>query len=300
MIQRVLRRPSWKAYLLAARPKTLTAALVPVVVATALAAALGTAVSFPVALFTLASALCIQIGTNLVNDALDFLKGADGERRTGPLRATQQGFLSHRQVLAAGALFFLLALAAGVPLILKGGAPIALLLLLSIALGYGYTGGPAPLAYIGMGELFVLLFFGIAAAVAATFLQTGALEPLALLAGVQVGLHATAMIAINNLRDREEDALAGKRTLAVRWGKRFSRIEITAALLLPFLLNGFWWQQGFKAAALFPFITLPLALHVAFSVWKSAPGRKYNRYLARAAALHLLFGALLSAGLSLL
>lgn len=282
-----------KPWFLAIRPKTLTASLVPVIVATALAYATQGHFSWGITLFALLSSFCIQIGTNFINDALDFKKGADTPKRLGPIRVTQSGLLSMLQVHMAGLLFFCLAIMFGIPLILKGGWPIAILMSLSVVFGYGYTGGPKPLAYTGMGDLFVLLFFGIASTVAVFFMQTGTIDVKAVLAGVQIGLLATVLIAINNLRDHVEDAQANKRTLAVRFGKEFARNEIAALSFLPFVLNLLWIPLGYTLVALLPLLTLPIAWKVVQSVWQTEPSKEYNNFLAMSALLHLGFGALM-------
>jgi 1,4-dihydroxy-2-naphthoate octaprenyltransferase len=156
-------RPS-TPWLLAARPKTLTASLSPVIVGTGLAYGFSPAPARPwLAVVALLSATCIQIATNLVNDAADFEKGADTAERLGPTRVTQSGLLHGRHVMAAAGAFFLLAAMFGLPLIVAGGTPILVIGVLSIAAGYAYTAGPFPLAYLGLGEVFVILFFGVAA-----------------------------------------------------------------------------------------------------------------------------------------
>jgi 1,4-dihydroxy-2-naphthoate octaprenyltransferase len=180
-----------------------------------------------------------------------------------------------------------------------GGWPILALGLLSLLCGYGYTGGPYPLAYHGLGELFVLAFFGLGAVGGTYYLQAGALAPAVLLAGAQVGLLACALLTINNLRDVAEDARSGKRTLVARLGVRFGRAEIAACAFGPLVLNLLWLRTGDRLAAGLPLLALPLALSAVRVVWRNAPGPAYNAALARAAGLQLAFGALLAAGLAL-
>lgn len=287
---------SWQAWLLATRPKTLTAALIPVIVGTTLAMTVEQDVEWSIAFFALLSAICIQVGTNFINDALDFKKGADTSTRVGPLRASQSGLLKMKHVYNAGLGAFGLALVFGIPLMIQGGFPILFLLILSVICGYLYTGGPAPLAYHGLGDLFVLLFFGIISTSAVFYLQTQYVDEKAILAGTQIGLLATALIAINNLRDRQEDAKVNKRTLAVRFGIPFARYEIAICVLMPFLLNMLWFKAGYVLAAIFPWLSLPLAIRIVSYVWQMEPGPIYNRYLAQAALLHLMFGLCLSLG----
>lgn len=282
---------------LAFRPKTLTAAVVPCVAATALAFYVQGHVDIVVFGCALLSALFIQIGTNLVNDAVDFVKGADTAERIGPRRITASGVLHHRQTMALAGLAFLLAAGAGVPLVLKGGWVIFVIGLISIAMGYAYTAGPFPLAYLGLGDLFVVLFFGIVAVSGMFFLHTGEFTADAFWLGLQVGFHATVLIAINNLRDHEGDRRVGKKTLAVRFGERFSKIEITLLLLLPFVMNAWWFAKGAVWAALLPWIVLPLAIKIASALRKARPSPEMNKFLAMSAGVHLLFAVLLSLGL---
>ncbi len=288
-----------RSWLLAFRPKTLTAAVVPVVVATALAYADHQSVKYWLAAFALLSATFIQIGTNFINDALDFKKGADTHERVGPKRVTQSGLLSEKKVLLGGFVCFALAAAFGLPLVLEGGVPILLVGLISLAMGYCYTGGPYPLAYRGLGDLFVLIFFGLVAVCGTYYLHSGVVSNTAFIAGLQVGLHATVLIAINNLRDAPLDAKVNKRTLAVRLGPKAARVEIALLVVLPFLLNIFWLLNGFILPALITLISIPLGVIVIKGVYRNEGGVIFNQFLAKSAALHLLFGILLSVGLVL-
>lgn len=291
------RQHKMQSWFLAARPKTLTAALAPVMVATVLARAEGFQVDWFLSLVALLSSFCIQIGTNLVNDAIDFKKGADNAKRIGPKRVTQQGLLSSKQVLFGGYFLFAIAFVFAIPLMVKGGESLVVIVLLSILSGYLYTGGPFPLAYVGLGDLFVILFFGLISTTAIYYVQTLQVNLSALLAGLQVGLLCTVMIVVNNLRDREEDEKVGKKTLAVRLGKRFSRFEVTALVVIPFVLGAFWIKLGFIYAGILPFMTVILAYKLVLSVWNKEPGAVYNIYLGFAALLHILFTTLLCVGL---
>jgi 1,4-dihydroxy-2-naphthoate octaprenyltransferase len=287
------------AVLLAARPKTLTAALVPVMVGTALAHAARFPVRWPLALYALLGAAAIQIGTNLYNDLLDYERGADTHERLGPVRVTQAGLLQPWQVRLAAGVSFLLAVACGIPLVLAGGWPILVLGLLSLLFGYGYTGGPLPLAYNGLGEVFVLAFFGFGAVGGTFWLHTGRLLPAVAFAALQVGSLACALLAVNNLRDVDEDRRAGKGTLAVRLGTRFGRAEIGTFVSAPFVIGGIWAAAERPWAALLPLVALPLAVGVLAIVLREPPGPRYNVALARTAGLQLVFGVLLSLGLVL-
>jgi 1,4-dihydroxy-2-naphthoate octaprenyltransferase len=241
----------------------------------------------------------IQIGTNLINDAVDFKRGADTEERIGPIRVTQKGIFTAKQVWLVGSLFFLAAVLCGVPLVMHGGWPIVVIGVFSVLFGYAYTAGPYPLAYLGLGDLFVILFFGLIAVGGLVFLMTGAWQVPALILGLQIGLHATVLIAINNLRDVNQDLKVNKKTLPVRFGQKFAKFEIAALLLTPFVLNLYWFSHAGLWAALLPLITLPLAFKIVKLVYVTGPSPEYNRFLAMSAGLHLLFGCLLSLGLVL-
>ncbi|MGZ3773799.1 MAG: 1,4-dihydroxy-2-naphthoate octaprenyltransferase [Pseudobdellovibrionaceae bacterium] len=285
-----------KSVLLAFRPKTLTAALVPCVAGTALVKAIGLSWDGWVLFYALMASFLIQIGTNLVNDAVDFKKGADTEKRIGPQRITQAGILSSKQVMALGTICFLLAIFCGIPLVLKGGWVIVGIGVISVLMGYSYTAGPFPLAYLGLGDLFVILFFGLLAVMGVVFLNTGKWLEEAFVLGLQIGLHATVLIAINNLRDRNGDVLVNKKTLAVRFGIQFSRWEITALCFLPFVLNIYWWLAGYKISALISLLAIPLAIKITKNIFMEEPSPAYNKFLGQAAGLHMLFGLLIAIG----
>ncbi|NGX42605.1 MAG: 1,4-dihydroxy-2-naphthoate octaprenyltransferase [Chlamydiae bacterium] len=289
----------WSSWLLAARPKTLTAALVPIVVATLLARADTGIVTWKISIYALLASFFIQIGTNLFNDALDYKKGADTSARLGPVRVTQSGLLTAEQVLTGGTVCFALAALFGIPLIFTGGWPLAVILILSVLSGYFYTGGPKPLAYSGLGDLFVIIFFGFVATVSVYYLQTGVVSFESFLAGAQIGLLITALLAMNNLRDIEGDAKSNKRTLPVRFGKTFGRVEISALILLPFALSSVWVQNRYLYAGILPWAAFPLGTMVIRGIWTHEPGRIYNTFFGMTALLHLVFGVLLSLGLSL-
>jgi 1,4-dihydroxy-2-naphthoate octaprenyltransferase len=288
-------------WLLAARPKTLTASLSPVVLGTGLAAAFSSRPApLRLAWLALASALCIQIGSNLVNDAADFERGADTAERIGPIRVTQSGLLRGRHVMLGAAAFFLVAALLGIPLLRAGGVPILVIGILSIVAGYAYTAGPFPLAYLGLGEVFVLLFYGLAAVKGMAYVLTGTgMSPWAEVAALQAGLQSSALLAVNNTRDVAGDVLAGKRTLAVRFGRGFARAEIAVLVAVPYLLGAAWVAAGRPWAAVLPLATLPLAVRLVHGVWTEPPSPKFNIFLAQTALLQLLFCALAAVGLVL-
>ncbi len=286
----------WQSVLLAFRPKTLTASLVPCLAATALASAEGLPIKWWVFAYALTASFLIQIGTNLVNDAMDFKKGADTSERIGPQRITQAGVLTSSQVMLLATVFFITAIAFGLPLVIEGGLPIVIIGILSVLMGYAYTAGPFPLAYRGLGDVFVILFFGLVAVMGLFFLHSQLWSASAFILGLQIGFHATVLIAINNLRDRDGDAKVNKRTLAVRLGVAGARREIYFLCLAPFGLQIYWLLQGRWIAAALPFLAFPIALKIMKNIRSTPPSPVYNKFLGQSAGLHLVFGALLSLG----
>lgn len=293
-------RGSAAAWVLAIRPATLPVGVVPVVVGAAVAWAAGGGAGFralPV-LLALACALLLQVGTNLANDVFDAEKGADTAERLGPTRATQSGLLGARQVRGAMIGVFALAIAGGAALALQVGWPIVAIGVASVLAGVLYTGGPWPFGYHGLGDLFVMLFFGFVAVLGTVLVQSGELPWLAWAAAVPVGAIATAILVVNNVRDRETDVLAGKGTLVVRFGRRFGELEYGALLLLAYA-TPLALSVGLAAPSLaLPLLTLPLALVLTRRVW-STEGAALNAALADTARLHLAFGALFATGLVL-
>jgi 1,4-dihydroxy-2-naphthoate octaprenyltransferase len=286
-----------RAWWLTLRPATLWAGAAPVFVGGALAARDGRFSLLPAAA-ALAGACLIQIGCNLVNDYSDFEKGADDDARLGPARAAAQGWLSVRDLKRGAALSLALAALIGVYLTSVGGAPILALGVASLLSAVAYTAGPFPLAYVGLGDLFVLMFFGGGAVGGTYYLLAADLSAGALAAGGAVGALATAILVVNNLRDREGDARVGKRTLAVRFGARAARLEYSALLAVAFSLVG--WRAAVEGdiAWLAPLVTLPLALRRALQVWRT-DGAALNPLLGATARLELLFCLALSAALAL-
>jgi len=283
-------------WILAARPKTLPAAVVPVWLGTLSAWHDTGTVSVWLAASTLASVICIQIATNLFNDALDAQKGADTPQRLGPVRVTASGRLPVRVVLWAGLACCGAAALFGLPLIAARGPVILGIGVTSLLLAYAYTGGPYPLAYRGLGELFVILFFGLVATLGSYFVQTGLVGGVTTwIVALQIGCLSSALIAINNFRDAAEDATTGKRTLAVRWGPTFARWEITAFCFGPLLLGFLAWPG--EAAAGLPWVALPLSALICRGVWTQPAGSIYNRYLALAGVQLVAFAILLSIAL---
>ena len=289
-----------KSFLLAIRFKTLSASLAPVAVATALVAANGEPVLWWVTGLCLLGALFIQMATNFFNDAIDFKKGADTEERVGPVRVTASGQMSPKTVFICGAVLLLLAVVCGIPLVLHGGWPIVAIGLTSLFLAYSYTGGPFPLAYLGLGDVFVILFFGLIAVMGTFYLHTHQLfHADAFVAGLQVGFLSTVLIAINNFRDVEQDRKAQKKTLAVRFGARFVRLEILFLIVGTFLLNLYWIWKGWWIAAALPLVLVSTAWLLVRDIFNEPPSEKYNGFLARSAKLQMLYCFQLTLGLSL-
>ena len=226
----------FQAWVLATRPRTLSAAAAPVVAGSGLAAADGVFAALP-AVAALLGALLIQIATNLANDYYDFVKGGDTAERLGPVRVTQAGMLAPEAVRRGMMVALGLALVTGIYLASVAGWPVVVIGLVSMLMGVCYTGGPYPLSYHGLGDVFVFVFFGPVATATTYYVQAHLWSPGAILAGVGLGAFSTAMLVVNNLRDRETDEAAGKRTLAVRFGDGFSVVQyfgsLTVAAVVP-------------------------------------------------------------------
>ena len=248
---------AWKAWVLASRPKTLPAAIVPVWSGCLLAWHLTGNFDLRLAVVTVLGAICIQIAINFFNDVIDAEKGADTSARIGPQRATSGGFLSPRAVYAGAVIMLLLAVVCGFLLYQIRGWAILAIGIPSLYLSYGYTGGPMPLAYRGLGEVFVILFFGLVAVMGTLFVQTGAWPWQGLILGLQIGLLSAVLIAVNNYRDLEEDRVSNKRTLVVRWGRRPVVFLIYGMTALPALLvpvyggSQCWFGVSLALAAIF-------------------------------------------------
>ena len=288
-----------RAWWLAARPRTLPVSASPVVVGTAVAWAEGGAQALPAAA-ALLGALLLQIGANFANDLFDFEKGADTKERLGPARAVQTGLISPQQMRTGIALAFGGAFGVGLYLVAIAGWPIVVVGLLSIAGGIAYTGGPFPLGYHGLGDLTVFIFFGLFAVCGTYYVQVQSLSPAILAASLPVGALATAILVVNNVRDLETDAKAGKRTLAVRMGRRASLIQYTALLLFPYLFlpAAHLWLDC-SAGIYLALLTAPAALRSIRTVVSSSSrvdGPALNAALAGTAKLQLGFSLLLALG----
>src|SRR5262245_43015328 len=289
-------RASCRTWVAAARLRTLPAAIVPVIVGTAVVRACG-AIAWGPALAALAGAIAIQIGTNFANDVFDAEKGADGADRIGPLRAVSAGLISAAAMKRAMIAAFAVASAFGLYLVASAGWPIVAIGIASIISGIAYTGGPWPLGYHGLGDVFVMVFFGFVAVCGTVFVQLHGVPALAWLAAVPVGAIATAVLVVNNVRDRETDVHAGKRTLAVRLGRRAGVIEYAALLAVAYAapVAAVLWM-GRAPWALLPLVTLPIALRLSRTL-ATTEGRPLNDCLTGTAKLLLLWGVLFAVGL---
>lgn len=286
-----------RAWVLAMRPATLTAAFTPVAVGTACAAHEGVFRPGPAGA-ALLGALLLQIGSNFANDVFDYEKGADTAERLGPTRAVQAGLLTPQAMRRGMIVVFALATLVGVYLVSVAGWPIVAVGIASILAAIAYTGGPYPLGYHGLGDLFVLVFFGFVAVCGTVFVQGQSLPPLAWAAAVPVGALATNILVVNNLRDRETDVLAGKRTLAVRWGRRGALLEYGVLATVAYLTPVVLWLSGWVGpTVLLPWVTAPLAVGLMRRV-SADTGRALNASLVRTARLVFLFGTLFALGIA--
>ncbi|MDZ7728662.1 MAG: 1,4-dihydroxy-2-naphthoate polyprenyltransferase [Dehalococcoidia bacterium] len=288
-----------QAWRMATRPPTLTAAIAPVAIGTGVAAA-EDGFSVGPALAALIGALCLQVGANFANDVFDFRRGADTAERLGPPRATQMGLLTQREVFTGMWIAFALAALAGVYLVFEAGWPILAAGGASILAAIIYTGGPWPIGYHALGDLFTFVFFGIVAVNGTAYVQTGEITTLSLLASLPAGCTVTAILVVNNLRDIHTDARSGKTTLAVVMGERGTRVWYVALLVAAFVLVVVIAASGEAT----PYVlvvagALPTAWRLARAVLAGVEGRELNALLKATARFHLVFGVLLAVGLVL-
>lgn len=280
---------------MAARPKTLWAGIAPVIIGTAMAFGDG-AFHWPSALCALLGSVLIQVGTNLANDYFDFLKGADTTERIGPTRATQAGLIAPQTMKRAAIAIFAAALLPGAYLVWRGGWPLVAIGLASILCGVLYTAGPFALGYIGLADLFVLIFFGPVAVGGTYYVQALSIHSPALLAGLATGLLSVALLTVNNLRDIDQDRQAGKRTLAVRFGRTFARIEyaacVAAAVVLIPLYLSVSHQKPWLLAV--PIVLIILVTPVLRTVSTKTGGAELNAALAATGKLLLAFSVVFS------
>jgi len=286
----------FRVWFMAARPKTLPAAVSPVLVGTALSAADGVFAPLP-ALAALVGALLLQVGANLANDYQDYVKGTDTAERKGPTRVAASGLLSLDRLRLGIVITFALAALLGLYLFIAAGWPILFLGLAAILSALAYTGGPFPLGYHGLGDLFVFIFFGLAAVCGTYYVQAQTLTVTAIVAALPVGALTVAILVVNNLRDIETDARTGKRTLAVILGPAGTRLEYVSLLVIAYATPLLLWLAGSASAwLLLPWLTLPLAVKLVRVLYRTSEGPPLNQALAGTANLDLAFSLLFALG----
>ena len=290
---------SCKIWLMAFRPKTLCASIAPVFIGFAMAFGDGV-YHVPTAIICLMAALAIQIGTNIANDYYDFKKGADTSERIGPTRVTQAGLLKPGAVKKAFILSFVLATLLSVWLVYRGGWPIAVIGISAILSGIFYTAGPLPLGYIGLGDVFVLVFFGPVAVAGTYYVQSFEMNAAVILAGLGSGLISVAILTVNNLRDIDSDSRVGKRTLAVRFGRSFALFEyvfcMTTAALTPVLIYGLIQDHiGILMCAVVAILAIPSIVTVA----TRSDGPSLNKALAATGRLLFVYSVIFAVGWNL-
>ncbi len=285
------------SWILAARPKTLLASLAPV--------AIGTALAYqdhvchpPSAILALLGALTIQIGTNFCNDYFDYVQGADTEARKGPTRAVQAGLISPRAMSRAAVVMFALTIAISIALCLRAGWPFLVIGLLSILFGLLYTAGPYSLAYLGLGDPCVLVFFGPVAVAGTYYVQGLSLPADVIVAGLAPGLLAVGLLVVNNLRDIDEDRLASNRTLAVRFGATFSRIQYTLCVSVAGAVPLLLWAGGRPLGLLIACLVVLPGVFVTVKVWRDS-GIRLRPCLGMTAGLLIVYTTLFCIGLNL-
>ena len=287
--------PTWRHWLEAARPKTLPAAIIPVAVGTALAVAHRTE-NYTSAVICLAFSLLVQIGTNFANDYFDFVQGADTAERVGPRRAVAAGLISPGTMLTATGVVLALAFAIGLLLVRTGGWVLLPVGIVSIVCAITYTGGPFPLGYNGLGDVFVFVFFGLVAVCATFYVQAGYIAPDAVSCAAAVGLLAANILVANNYRDVETDARAGKKTLVVRFGRRFAFWQYGLSALVALLCAPALMFAGYGWPVLFPLLLAPWGVRLTHRLGRSQEPSEQIAILGDTAKFLAAFGVLLCAG----
>ncbi len=279
----------------AARPKTLLAAFVPILVGTSVALA-EQKLNATASSVALICALLIQIGTNFTNDLYDYFRGADNKKRVGPIRVLNEGLVSPAQMKVAIALTFGSAFIFGMYLVNIGGMIIFIIGVFSIIAGLAYTAGPFPLAYKGLGDIFVFVFFGLIGTCGTYFVNAQTVSMNAVFASFPVGALITNILVVNNFRDIETDRVAGKNTLAVLLGKKFSLVEYISLVLLSFVTPAILFFSFNVSVWIFlPYLTIPLAFKL-IKMMTTLSGSELNKTLELSAKFSMLFGVLLSLG----
>ncbi|VAX28606.1 1,4-dihydroxy-2-naphthoate polyprenyltransferase [hydrothermal vent metagenome] len=284
-----------KSWVLASRPKTLPAAVSPILIGTSVAY-YDDKLNIIAAIVALICSLLIQVGTNFVNDLYDHLKGSDSEERVGPERALATGMISVNEMKRVIYLTFVVTFLLGLYLVYIAGWPILLVGIFSIASGYAYTAGPYPLAYNGLGDIFVFVFFGVVAVVGTYYVQALQLTELIFVASIPAGTLITNILVVNNYRDIDEDRKNNKNTLAVKFGKQFSRIQYLVQMLIAYAVPVFVFiNYDHSLAILLPLITLPIGIKL-FRMLIILEGKALNKTLELTAKLSVIFSILFSIG----
>ncbi len=285
-----------KNWILAIRPKTLPAAAGPVIIGFALAYREGLH-HFPSVILAALVALLIQAGTNMVNDYSDFKKGTDTESRVGPIRVTQAGLISPERMKAGMLVVLILIIIFSIPLVLRGGVPILIIGVLSIISGILYTAGPFPLGYNGLGDVFVLIFFGPVATAGTYYVQTLELSLNSVLAGLGPGLLSVAILCINNLRDYENDKAAGKKTLVVFFGKTFGKAEYLVSIVIAPLIPVIIFLTGERMNySVMVYLLLILSIKPVKTVMKEGSGAVMNEILGITGRMLLVYSLIFAVG----
>jgi 1,4-dihydroxy-2-naphthoate octaprenyltransferase len=283
----------------AARPKTLAAAFVPVLVGASIAFNDGL-INWTATSVALVCAFLIQIGTNFANDYFDFVKGADTDERIGFERATSAGLIAPKTMLLATVICMSFAFLFGLYLVWIGGTIVLIIGLLSLLFGILYTGGPFPLGYNGLGDVFVFVFFGIVAVMTTYFVNALEWSEDTFWASLAVGALCTNILVVNNLRDVEQDSKVGKRTLGVMFGETALKLEYSLMLLLAFAIPPhFYFQLNYEYWVFLPFIIIPIAIRHAFTIWNEEDKRNLNDQLEKTARFMAIFGILFAIGIIL-
>lgn len=287
-----------ESWFLASRPKTLPAAVMPVFVGTAIAIHNGKFFA-PAAIIALVCSLLIQIGTNFINDLHDFLKGSDKKERLGPMRVLASGLISVNEMKFGIAVVFGSAFLLGMYLVYLGGWFVFLIGVLSLIAGYAYTAGPYPLAYNGLGDIFVFVFFGFVGTIGTYYVQAQEITMLVFWSSIPVGALITNILVVNNYRDIEEDRLAGKRTLAVKFGSTFSRMQYLLFMILSYaILPVVYFTFKQSLFVFLPLITLPISIKLVNMIFKLT-GSDLNKTLELTAKLSAIYGLLFAIGVLL-
>lgn len=298
MYQNVKEISKFESWILASRPKTLPAAVMPVFVGTSIA--IYDNVFVPTAaIIALICSLLIQIGTNFINDLFDYLKGTDKKDRVGPTRVLAAGLVSVKEMKLWINIVFGTAFILGLYLVYLGGLFVLIIGILSLLAGYAYTAGPYPLAYNGLGDIFVFIFFGFVGTIGTYYVQANEITMLVFWSSIPVGALVTNILVVNNYRDIEEDRIAGKRTLAVKFGSKFARLQYVLFMILSYtILIVVYFTYKQSLFVFLPLITLPLSIKLIRMIYRLT-GKELNKTLELTAKLSAIYGILFAVGILL-